>query len=258
MSISLQKADMWKRISAWLFDLMLVLVATVASSLVFLSAFDYDEKLVLIEQTRERYEQEFGIDLDITQDEYNAFSPEEKQSYDDVYQALNNALAEDKELTSAYAKLILTVIFAISLGLLIGNAVVYFVFPMIFKNGQTLGKKCFGLAVVRSNSVKLTTPVLFVRCFIGRFAIETMFPMFLVAMILLGALGSVGTITLVLFLLLQVGVMIYSPTNSSIHDLLSDSVVVDMASQAIFQNNDELVEYQKAEALRKANETENV
>ena len=53
---------------------------------------------------------------------------------------------------------------------------------------------------------------------------------------------------------LEIGVMISSHTNSSIHDLLSDTVVVDLASQEIFENYDALIEHEKAEAARKANE----
>ena len=83
-----------------------------------------------------------------------------------------------------------------------------------------------------------------------------MFPAFLIIMILLGKLGIIGVITLLLFLVLQIGVMIYTPTNSSIHDLLADTVVVDMASQQIFETEVERLEYVHAEAARKAAETD--
>ena len=259
MAVSLQKADVWKRISAYFFDIMLALVVAVASTLFFLAISKYDAHYEKIEQIRARYEQEYDINLNITQEEYNAFSESEKLAYDEKYQALNKALTEDKELTSTYANLIITIVVSASLGLLVGNAVIFFIAPLFFKNGQTLGKKCFGLAVVRTNAVKMSTPILFIRCFVGRFAIETMFPIFLITMTLLGLLaGSLGLITLVLFLLLDIGAMIYSPINSSIHDLISDTVVVDMSSQAIFESYDELIEYEKAEALKKANEEKSV
>ena len=58
-------------------------------------------------------------------------------------------------------------------------------------------------------------------------------------------LNIVGIIVLALFFILQIGVMIATQTNSSIHDLLSDTVVVDFASQQIFDSEEELIAYKQ-------------
>ena len=71
----------------------------------------------------------------------------------------------------------------ISFSILIGFLIVEFLFPMIFKNGQTLGKKIFGIGVMRVDGVKVTTPILFVRSILGKFTIETMMPVLMVIMI---------------------------------------------------------------------------
>ena len=47
----------------------------------------------------------------------------------------------------------------------------YFILPLLFGYGRTLGKKIFGLAVIRTNLVKVSNPVLFVRTIVGMFAI---------------------------------------------------------------------------------------
>ena len=73
---------------------------------------------------------------------------------------------------------------------------------------------------------------------------------------LLRFLGIVGTITLILLLILEVVVLLVTKTNSSIHDLLSDSVVVDAHSQKIFDSLEQLAEYEAAEAARAAAEAE--
>ena len=86
---------------------------------------------------------------------------------------------------------------------------------------------------------------------------ETMFPLLIVLMIYFGYLGIIGTATLLLFLILQLGVMIKTPTNSSIHDLLSDTIVVDLLSQRIFETEEERVEY-LAEEQRLAEENPGV
>jgi hypothetical protein len=70
-----------------------------------------------------------------------------------------------------------------------------------------------------------------------------MFPLLLVLMIYFGYLGIVGTITILLLLILQLGVMIKTQTNSSIHDLLSDTMVVDFVSQRIFETEEERTQY---------------
>ena len=48
-----------------------------------------------------------------------------------------------------------------------------------------------------------------------------------------------------LILLLQVILMIATHTNSMIHDVLAKTIVVDMASQMIFDTEQDLVEYKK-------------
>ena len=127
-----------------------------------------------------------------------------------------------------------------------------FVVPLLFKNGQTLGKKIFGLAVVRSNSVKATGPAMFIRAIIGKCTMETMVPICILIMIVSGKLGSIGLIVLALIAILQAAMMISTRTNSCIHDLISDTVVVDYASQRIFESNEELLEAKKKAHLEAA------
>lgn len=255
MSIDLQKAGIWKRFSAYLFDLMLVVFVAVAGAIFFASAFRFDAPLKTLAEITVEYEEKYGIDLEISDEEYNALSPEEKTAYDETYQNAFNEYSKDERVNAAYSAIVSKALLVVAFSLLFGVTIVHFLFPLLFKNGQTLGKKIFGLAVTRSSFVRLKAPILFARSILGVYAIETMFPAFLVVMILLGSLGTIGLITLALFLILQLGVMIYTPTNSSIHDLLADTVVVDMASQQIFETENERMEYLQAAAAKKAAET---
>ena len=77
------------------------------------------------------------------------------------------------------------------------------------------------------------------------YAIETMFPLFLLAMLYFNLMGGVALITIGLLFVLQVAVLIVSKNNSSIHDLLSDTVVVEFASQRIFETQEALEEFIK-------------
>ena len=110
-----------------------------------------------------------------------------------------------------------------------------------------MGKKIFGLAVIRTNCVKASTPVLFIRTVVGLYAIETMMPLFLLIMIWFNMMGIVGLITIGLLGILQLWVMISTPTNSSIHDLLTDTAVVEFMSQQIFDTQEDLMHFMQEE-----------
>lgn len=257
MSFSLQKANFWKRISAFIFDAILTFCLMLGVGIGISFFLDYDSKVADLKAVRAEIETQYefdkyGLTFDISEEDYEKLDDAKKEIYDQA----NNAFLKDPRTGSAFRNLLVLAIANVGASLLVADLVIYFVVPMLFKNGQTLGKKCFGIAVVRTNGVKLTPSVLLIRSVIGQFAMETIVPLTIIAMMLLGTLGFVGTVTLFLFAALQVGVMIYTKTNSCIHDLLTDTVVVDLISQQIFENQAARTEYDKAEAARKAAERE--
>ena len=161
------------------------------------------------------------------------------------YETAADALEKDENVLATYSVIVSLSLVILSFSVLLGILSIYFIVPLFFKNGQTLGKKIFGLAVIRSNLVKVSTPVLFARTLFGMYAIETMFPLFLLAMLYFNLMGGVALITIGLLFVLQVAVLIVSKNNSSIHDLLSDTVVVEFASQRIFETQEALEEFIK-------------
>ena len=257
MSFSLQKANFWKRISAFMFDAILAFCIMLGVAIGVSFLLNYDAKVNDLKSVRSEIEvkfnfEDYNLSFDISEEEYNKLDEESKRIYDQA----NEAFLSDPRTGSAFRQLIVMALINVSVSLLVADLIIFFVVPLLFKNGQTLGKKCFGLAVVRSNGVQVNPPTLLMRSIIGRFAMETMTPLAIVAMMLLGILGIVGTITLILFAVLEIGVMLYTKTNSCVHDLLTDTVVVDMGSQKIFASQEERLEYEKDEAARKAAEKE--
>lgn len=251
---TIKKAGFLKRISAWLLDCILVVILTTGFAAAISQIVGYDKQSQLLESYYTKYEQIYGIDFDITQEDYDKLTPDEKTAYQDKLNQAEKALKEDAEVLAVYERIFSLTLVIVSFSVLLSTLAVYFVVPLFFKDGQTLGKKVFGLAVVRSNCVKISNFVLLSRTLFGLYAIETMFPIFLLVMIYFGMLGIVGTITIGLLLLLQIGVMIRSKTNSCIHDLLADTVVVEFSTQQIFESNEELQEFIKAEKAREAAE----
>jgi uncharacterized RDD family membrane protein YckC len=131
----------------------------------------------------------------------------------------------------------------ITMSILIAFVALELVVPIFFGHGRTFGKKIFGLAVMRTNSVKLDGQAHFIRTIIGKYTMETMVPLYIVLMIIFGTLGITGVVLLILILGLQLFTIFYTHTHSTIHDLVSDTVVVDYSSQMIFDTTDDLVAY---------------
>ena len=248
MTITIQKASLWKRVSAWIFDMILTITIAVGAAFVTSAAVNYDSYNDKMSAKYAEYEERYGIEVGITEEEYDALSPEMK----DLYEEANEAFRNDSEVRELQARLFSLSLFILSMGALIGYFIWYFIIPLLFGNGQTLGKKCFSLAVMRTNSVKITSPILFVRSMLGMCAIETMVPILLFMMLMFGVLGSIALILIGLIGILQLVVMIMSSTNSTIHDLLSDTVVVDMSTQKIFESNDALIAHKEMLAAMEA------
>ena len=241
MSFSIQRANFWKRFSAWLVDTVLVFLLAMA---IFIPLMEIPQISSLSEELssiqtiyKEEIETQYSINLDLTEEEYNALSPNDKTQYDTASDALNQILTADARFMELRADR-LSVMFTIAcITLFVGILLAHFVLPLILKNGQTLGKKTFGIAVMRTNGVKISAVQLFIRSMVGLFAIETM------AVIFLLTIFPVGSIAAILVQCLQIGVMIKTPHNGSIHDLLADTAVVEFISQRIFETEEERVEY---------------
>ena len=133
----------------------------------------------------------------------------------------------------------------VSMSILFSYLIWEFFIPLRLKNGQTFGKKIFGIGVMREDGIKVTAPLLFIRTILGKFTIETMVPVLIIIMLFFGTIGITGLLTLGLILLLQIILMIATRTNSTIHDVLAKTVVVDLSSQMIFDSEEALVEYKK-------------
>ena len=144
---------------------------------------------------------------------------------------------------AAQNKLVNSLLFTmLSMGLLLAYLILEFILPIILKNGQTIGKKVFSIELVRPNCVRITTLALFARTILGKFAIETMFPVLLIFMLLFGDLGWIALALLGALLLLNAILFFATKNRTPIHDLLAGTVSVDAKLQMIYGSEDELNE----------------
>jgi len=177
---------------------------------------------------------------------------EKQTAWNEAY----SALIQDKEAIYSYNMVVSLTLVISSLAILSAYLLLEFFVPVKFGNGQTLGKKIFGVAVMRTDGVKVTAPLLFIRTILGKFTIETMIPVLICTMIFFNTIGIVGVLILGLILLVQIILLITTHTNSCIHDLLAKTVAVDMASQLIFETEEELIAYKnKVHAEKVAHQT---
>ena len=244
MEEGIQKASIAKRISAGLLDIIAVsIIATLCAWIISLAA-NYDGWNKKLEDASAKYETQYGITFRITEEEYNSKSRSDREAYDRAYKAL----IEDKEAMKAYSMVTNLMILTVSLGLFIAVLVWEFIVPLFLKDGRTVGSLIFGIAVMRSNGVRISHVSLFIRAILGKYAIETMIPVYLLMMIFMNTIGIVGPIVICAIILLELILIISTSNNQLIHCILSDTVVVDYSSQRIFDSEDELLEYKKREA----------
>ena len=248
MNIELQKANMWKRISAGLFDGILLAMLAVGLAFLLSVVLGYDGHTAQLEARYAEYEARYGITLDITSADYEAMTEEERGQYD----AALAAFAEDREAGYLYSLLINLTLVIITFGILLSYLILELIVPLLFGNGQTVGKKVFGIGVMHVNALKITPQMLFIRTVLGKYTLETMIPVLLILMIFFGIIGIEGTAIILVLAIVQVVLLTATRTRSAIHDLLAQSVTVDLASQMIFENAEARMNYVKNRAAEEA------
>ena len=190
MTERLQKASFGKRIIAAIFDGITITILAVGLAVGLSSALKYDSYMDTVNGAYEKYEKQYGVEFQITQEEYLNLDEKAKEKYDTAYKALT----EDKDATYAYNMLINLTLIILTFSVLFGVIIVEFIVPLLFGNGQTLGKKIFGIALMHQNGVMVRARTLFVRTFLGKYTFETMVPILIVMMIWFGILGLAGTL----------------------------------------------------------------
>ena len=250
MIYDLQKASMWKRISAFLFDAILLGIISVLAAWAVSVLIGYDSQIERIDTVYQRYGEQYGVNFEMSMEEYEAQTPEQLANIDAAYAAL----AADPEAAEAYGTVVQMTLLITSLGILLGYALMEFAIPIKLGNGQSLGKKIFGIGLMQQDGVQVNNRVLFVRTFLGKYTLETMVPAMIILMIWFGMLGLAGTLVLLGILMLQI-VLVCRRKRMIIHDMLAGTVAVDFASQMIFPDREARIAYQqKAHAEKAARE----
>lgn len=241
MITDIQKASLLKRIAAGISDAIVICILAVGFAWMLTTILDYNSHNAALQEGYDRYETRYGVSFDISQEEYQAFSQGEKQNYDAAY----DALISDQDVMKTYNILLNLTLLITTFGILLAVVAGELIVPLLLKNGQTLGKKIFGIGVVRNDGVQMNNMQLFVRTILGKFTIEIMIPVYIIIMILFNSIGLVGILVLAGILLTQLIMLAATRTNSLIHDALAGTIAVDISSQMIFRTTEDLIAYKK-------------
>ena len=267
MIYDVQKASVLKRASAFLLDIILIAVLAVGVMALLSVICDYNghyeiyknEIQSATDTVVEKYKTERGIDLGISQDEYNLLSEEDKAKFDECLQLANEDMKNILLASDTYTKessLVLSLsLMMTSVGIFLAMLILEFVIPVCFKNGQTIGKKVFGIAVMHTNGVRVRPLSMFVRSILGMYVFEIMVPVLIGLMMFFGILNAIiGIVVLVAICILQLGVFIYTrnTSHSFLHDLIAKTVTVDLASQMIFDTEADRIAFEEEAKAKEA------
>ena len=248
MIYDLQRASMWKRISAWLLDAILLCIIATLMAFVLAAVTNYDGYSEQLDARYTYFEEQYGVSRNLTQEQVNAMTDEERANLT----AASDAIAADEEALYAYNMMLQLIIIMTSFGILLGYVVLEFAVPMVLGNGQTIGKKVFSLGVMQQNSVRVNGVCMFIRTVLGKYAIETMIPVMMVLMLFFGTIGTVGWIIVGAIGIVQVALLITTRERCMIHDKLANTVTVDLPSQMIFKTPEDQIAYKEKVAAEKA------
>ena len=250
MAVSLQRAGMWKRISAFLFDAILLGILAVLFAFLLSSVLGYDRYVDTLNRCYEAYGEQYGVDFQTSLSQYDSMTDEEKQQLEEAYRAVG----QDEEAAYAYQMTIRLTILMVSLGILLAYLIWEVLIPALWKDGQTLGKKIFSLGVMRSDGVRLGGVQLFVRSILGKYTVEIMIPVLVAMMLYFGSTGLPGTLLILGLALVNGCLFLFTYAHTPIHDLLAGTVVVDLPSQRIFPTREDMIAFKERMAAEKAAE----
>ena len=262
-----QKANMWKRISAWLFDFILIGIVIVGAAsllaLAFRTTTHVDKATSQLQEIYHEYENRYGVHLNMEecceahQKEYAALTEDEKTAYlatvEKEKENHGKNIEADPELKKLYKEYMARKEIVDNLGFLIatlsvlaGFFIMEFILPLILKNGQTLGKKIFGIGVMRVDGVRITPLQLFLRSILGKATLEALVPIYIILLILNGQMGFIGLIVIVAIIIAEVVLLFATKARTPIHDIMSGTVTMDYASQMVFDSPEELLAYKQS------------
>ena len=245
----LQKAPLMKRIAAYIFDCMMILIVFSLAAGVIAWATNISGYAQEFADVRNEYLENYGIDTSIAEEDLT----DEQIA---LYREAEIAFQNDERAYRSFSMIFNLSLIIICAGLFIAFMVLEFIIPLFLRNGQTLGKKMFGIGVMHTSGVRIKNVALFVRGVLGKYTVETMIPVMAVLLIVFGRANLFILALLLALLVFQIAFVIRTNTNSALHDVFASTVTVDIGSQMIFEDDQALMDYKNRLAKEKADNSD--
>ena len=120
--------------------------------------------------------------------------------------------------------------------------ITYCILPLIFKNGKTLGKKIFSIALITDDEIRVTPRCIFIRSLFGNFLVITMIPILLIFTGMTSGGGLLYTLGALAIIIGNIGSVIFTKNHQNIPDLIAKTIPVDATCQIIVDTKEELSE----------------
>ncbi len=221
-----------RRIGAYILDFILLLTLTAGLALLFSFIFKYDQTKSIVE---EKYI-EYGLKvLDSETNKYVVVSDK------NLYEAAALAFNKDPIAYNAWSLMFKKTIWILSLSVGLALLVLELIVPLFLKNGRTVGKYVFKIALITTNDLKIKFKNLFIRFLIGKLTINYLVP--ILVLILIFFTGG-GSLYLWLILLIIGLANIYTIFGTKRHQSVPDYIAMvfpcDFENQMFFDTIEEL------------------
>ena len=174
--LDLQKASLLKRVSAYILDMILVLILAVGFACAFSWMFGYAKYETALDERRDFFIEKYGLeeyaeDFALAETELEKLTDEQKEAYTNA----TKEFEKDPEANHAWGMLLSLSFLILTFSVLLTYLVLEFFIPLALGGGMSIGRKIFAVGVMHENYVKVNPTALFVRSILGKCTIETMY-----------------------------------------------------------------------------------
>jgi uncharacterized RDD family membrane protein YckC len=229
LTIAIQSASLSKRFSAFLTDIFVFAILFLLTARLFSALFGYDSGRHSLEAAYQSYADKYGISLDITEEEFEKLSSSQKE----LYYLADEEIAKDSDLNALYKRITILGISTLTASILLSCIISELIIPLFLKNGQTLGKKAFGIALTDKSSRKIKNSALFIRAMLGKFLLGYFLFALCIYMTLFGIFTPFPSLILILVFFFNAILCLLTKNKISLADILSGTVVCDLECQII-------------------------
>lgn len=226
-------AKLTNRLAAFLIDAIILVILMTGLLYLISLVFDFDShyQIMIQEQIKEGY-----LILNEETEKYETILPT-ASNYEQVCENVSNNALLMENLFFVNSFSINAPLAALAIVLFITE----FVIPLFLRNGQTIGMKCFHVALLSTTNIKINPIQLFARCLLGKIAILGVVPLLAILYIFLNISGGLfGTLIVIIVFGVQLICLLKTKNKTGIQDLIANVYPVDSTETIFYKTTKEL------------------